>query len=395
MPGNKSEACFPLGKTSRTRRHAVFDRWFRDYPILRLAYRRLCDRVGSDPNVNAVGIGIKYSEKARRYVPTSSFATGNLCLKVFVRKKGGRISGGRRVPRWLSVSDPHSGKTYRVPTDVVTAGVPQSECLSPGKLQSGRGWPAAGCIDTGRLFAFGRDKASATPPKFGEKDVRLGTTGGLIRLNDKSLRAISAGHVFTTPCEKLYACPDGVRAIGTKGRGWYRLDGSSFFPSTVLCGKWVRDVMSFRVPNGCHPTRTSWPDGFLRELATQEDVDQAIQSTAATGFIWVERKGSARPVPISVDLEAGLPFFKTPVECGTSEVEMQYGMTWPLRFRTSDTTIGGDSGSGVFLWTEDNCHCRLLGFHFMRRQNLSYAMDAAAFFREAMGAVPNKDFEFA
>jgi hypothetical protein len=226
--------------------------------------------------------------------------------------------------------------------------------------------------------------------------IGIGTTGALIRFEDNSCYGISAGHVFTDAGSISARRPQGTRAMGVEDKKWQRVQGSRFYPITIRTAEWIRDQMLFPLPAAFRPApdKITWPDGFLKELATQADIERAVRAETATGFIWVDRRGQ-RPEAIPVDLEAGLPLFKVPVQCGNTVKTLTYVMTWPLRFLTrTQRTLGGDSGAPVFLWTEDNSKCRLLGMHFLKLDNHAYAMDVRAFFREVLLATPKRNVWF-
>jgi hypothetical protein len=372
--------------------------WFGEYPMLRTAYREAIRRFQDLPGVCGIGVGRKFKEALGKYGAAPE-STGGYCIKVFVERKRKDVAKKLRIPGWINVDVADSGRRTRVLLDVVSMGRKNFEGPLTAKIQDGRGWPEAGKIAPGRLYAFGRKSASDTPSEFLESDVKLGTTGALIHYQDENLYGISAGHVFTDPCSSNFEHPKGRRALGAKGRIWQEVEGSDFYPPTIRTDGRIRDVMLFPIPLELRPSPNEicWPDGFTRELATQKDIDRAVISESATGFIWVDRKGH-RPEPIPVNLEAAIPLLRIPVRCSAGVTKkIVYAMAWPMRFseRTS-TTLRGDSGAPVFLWTEDNARCRLLGIHFLEIENRhAYAMDARSFFREVLRSYPNKDVWFA
>ena len=368
---------------------------FRKYPALRAAYTEIRRRFEDTEGVCGIGVGRKFSESTRQYGATSE-STGGLCIKVFVERKKKPVSGKDRIPAWIDVSVEGTQKKTRVLLDVVSV-AGKSRKRPVVVLQSGRGWPEAGKITPGRLFAFGKNRANEIGDRpFTSEEVSVGTTGVVIRFADGSHYGISAGHVFANACSTSASRPKGKRALGVIGQEWKTVQGTQFYPVTIKTDEWIRDVMLFPFPPSFRPSaeEVTWPDGFLRELATQADIERAVLAETATGFIWVDRKGH-RPEAIPVDLEAGIPLFRVPVQCGNTTKRLTYVMTWPLRFLSNHSTIRGDSGSPVFLWTEDNSKCRLLGIHFLEFQGHAYAMDVRAFFREVLQARLNTNVWFA
>ena len=385
-------------KTPRSKITGQLQSWFRKYPALRTAYREAIRRFQDFSGVCGIGVGRKFKEAEGEY-GTAPDSTGGYCIKVFVERKQKDVGKKERIPGWINVAVAGSRRRTRVLLDVVSMGRKNSEGPLTAKIQTGRGWPETGKIVPGRLYAFGRKSASNTPSEFIASDVNLGTTGALIHFQDDNLYGISAGHVFTDPCSSNPERPKGRRVLGAKGKTWQEVKGSDFYPVTIRSNEWIRDVMLFPIPPALRPSpdEISWPDGFIRELATQKDIDRAVISESATGFIWVDRKGQ-RPESIPVDLEAGIPLLKIPVTCFSGVTKrIVYVMAWPMRFLEGvSTTLGGDSGAPVFLWTDDNARCRLLGIHFLEIENHhAYAMDARSFFREVLLSMPNKNVWFA
>jgi hypothetical protein len=367
---------------------------FRKYPALRAAYDEVCRRFEDTEGVCGIGVGRKFSESTQKYGAAPE-STGGLCIKVFVERKQKKVPKKDRIPSWIDVSVKGARKKTRVLLDVVSV-AGKSRKRPVAVFENGRGWPMAGKITPGRFFAFGKKPASVIGNRpFTAKDVDLGTTCAVVRFEDGSHYGISAGHVFTDACSAEARRPEGTRALGVKGREWEKVQGTKFYPITIKTAEWIRDVMLFPFPPSFHPNanEVTWPDGFLRELATQADIERAVLAEQPTGFIWVDRKGH-RPEAIPVDLEAGIQLFKVPVECGNIIKTLTYCMAWPLRFMSEQQTMGGDSGSPVFLWTDDNSKCRLLGIHFLKLQGHAYAMDARAFFREVLLATPNENVWF-
>ncbi|MCG8689493.1 MAG: hypothetical protein MI892_31760, partial [Desulfobacterales bacterium] len=327
------------------------------------------------------------------------YATGGLCIKILVERKKRPAHKKERIPSSIYVTVNNDRK--RVPLDVMSVGDDKDDSPIVTRMNDGRGWPVAGSIQPGRLFAFGVKTADQINAEFPEskEEVRLGTTGAIVHFGDETYYGISAGHIFTDPCVPDPVRPHGIRAIGALGNNWVEVTGEGFYPPTIKSGDWIRDVMLFPVPQPLKPDieTISWPPDFTRELATPEDIDYAVQAETATGFVWIDRGGDF-PEAIPVDLEAGFPLFETQVGCFSGAVKtLTYRMTWPLRFTDErQNTMGGDSGAPVFLYTGEGDGCRLLGFHFMESTNDSYsfAMDAGSFFREVLLSTPGEDVWF-
>ena len=197
--------------------------WFRKYPALRIAYMEAIRRFQDFPGVCSIGVGRKFKETAGEY-GTAPESTGGYCIKVYVKRKRKDVGKKERIPGWIDVAVEGSRRT-RVLLDVVSMGRKNSERPFTAKIQTGRGWPEAGKIAPGRLYAFGRKSASNTPSEFIVNDVNLGTTGAVIHFHDDNLYGISAGHVFTDPCSSNPERPNGQRALGAKGRAWVEVEG--------------------------------------------------------------------------------------------------------------------------------------------------------------------------
>jgi len=369
--------------------------WFRRHPALKAAYAEARRRFEGRPGVLGVGIGRRFHESANGYSPQRDAHDG-LCLKIFVERKRDAVPRRERIPKWLVVSVPGRRKRVRVDVDVVAAGDP-SRRREPARQDAGRAWPHHGLIDPGHLFAFGRAPAAQTPSPFRPSDAELGTTGALLRFVDGSKWAVSAGHVFTSPCDDRYGAPTTPRALGVRDATWDTTAADGFYPPTILGSIGIRDLMLFPVPPQFLPAdgAATWPDGFDGTLATQADIERAILDERPTAFLWVDRYG-ARPRALPVDLEAAIPVFEARVKCSGATRSFTYVTTWPLRFLPgAETTIGGDSGAPVFLWGEDNTTCRMLGMHFLEWKNHSFAMDARSFLREVLLSELGRDVFFA
>ncbi|MCP4267216.1 MAG: hypothetical protein GY777_16875 [Candidatus Brocadiaceae bacterium] len=387
----KSEHPGLLSDSVKKRRSNItsqLERWFRAYPVLRIAYREVNLRFGKANNVFGIGIGRKYSESENRYLALPK-STGGLCIKIFVERKLMEVDRDERIPAWINISVPGEEKKRRVLLDIVSVGGKVTNQPVIAKLQRGKvRWPLTGKLNPGNLFAF-RQYINNKPV------TKVGTTGVLIRYQDGSHFGISASHVFTDPCRNNYNSPVGECELGTLEDKWRSVRGGDFFPPVTKTSDCIRDVMRFPAPADFIPDGVIWPDGFLKELATQNDIDRAVKAETVTGFIWVDRAGQRKK--IDVDLEAGIPKFKIHITCDNNTRKMVYVMVWPMRFKGDTTTLKGDSGSPVFLYSEDNSGCRLLGIHFLEVEdgNHAYAMDAKSFFRDILLSTPNKDVWFA
>lgn len=361
-------------------------------PVLALALARARRELLPLTGVCGVGIGRPYSERRRQYWPKSRAWLG-LAIRVYVEKKRRRVAPSARLPSVIEVFDPCSERTVEVPVDVVSAaGIGARRSARP-RLNAGREWPTAGTLQPGRLFAYGRDSAAQTPARLDYGRTSLGTLGAMVRMQDQRLFAISAGHVFTRPCADEFRAPSGARAVGAHGATWDRTVPGAFYPATTRVGARVRDVMAFEPPSSLCGPIGAWPPGFLGELATYEDYKAAVLATSTNAFTWVERNGVGVGVP--ADLEAALSDFQPPLNCGGVAHYVPYTLTWPLRFTTASTTIGGDSGAGVFVRATDRPGSRLLAFHFMEWGDKSYAIDARTFFEAVFGGLPGSTFDFA
>jgi len=371
-----------IGKVRRGTR-----RTFSQIPVLKAALSAAQQRFGHLPGVLGFGIGRQYHESQKKYGATPAH-TGGLSIKVLVERKKKKPARSERIPRFIKVAWPGKKVPYKILIDIVTFAHSHKELRSRDRLQVGRGWPTAGSITPGRTFVFGKKEAEEYGTQFSTSNqVRVGTTGAVFKTKSGSHYAISAGHVFTEPCRGQTDCPTGIRAIGAMEKSFVQVEGDAFAPlSLVREGQTISDVMSFQVPNELLLNDLTWPDGFSQELAKPADINRALlEEGKITAFIWVERPGSERPQTIPVDLELQLSRFKDNVNCDGVLVPMEYGLTWGLLFTTDERTIGGDSGAGVFLISEDGFHSRLLGFHFLMSGGRSYAMDAETFFRGVFG----------
>lgn len=380
------------------RRHPKIDpstrRWLNKYPVLKGALTRAQKRFGDLPGVLGLGIGRKYHESKKKY-GAAPINTGGFCIKVLVERKKATLPQKEKIPRSLRVTIPGEKASYQVLIDVVALARSGEKLGSHKKLQEGRGWPTAGVVTPGRLFAFGRGTTDEYGMGFTKsQQVRLGTTGVVIKTRVGDYYAVSAGHVFAEPCQKDTDRPKGLRAVGVKDRSFIPVEGDEFFPSSIEDGGVISDVIGYRVPSSVLPEEFSWPDGFTRELATQDDIERAIlEEGKRTAFVWVERGEIDRPQAIPVDLELKLTGFKDYVNCESGSVDLEYGTSWGLLYTSKEKTMGGDSGAAVFVIAEDGFHCRLLGFHFLMSGGRSYAMDAKTFL-EANFKNPQRELVF-
>jgi hypothetical protein len=308
-----------------------------------------------------------------------------------VRQKVKKPTPKERIPRWLHVKIPGRLRRMRVEIDVISL---LGASGKPGRFTQGRGWPTAGRLDIGRLFATHVLPPGTPMSTLPSLQAEVGTTGSLVRVKRSgAIYAVTASHVFLDLCAGDRDAPNDDRAIAVTRQDWAVVPNQSYYPLTVTIGDWIRDCLAFRAPNNFCPTTPSWPDGFTGELATQDDTDRALLSTTPTGFIWVER-GASRPVMIPIDIDAFIDPAVLVIERNGQSFDLGFVQTWRSRFLPgADTptnqraTMGGDSGAAVFVWAENNTNCRLLGFHFYEPddQTMSYAVDARWFFRQAFG----------
>lgn len=370
--------------------------WSLTDPTLQAAYEVAKKRFKKIPNVAGIGIGRRFLESQGKYAVCKNDGS-QLGIKVFVLRKLTSLSKKDTLPCWIKVKPPGRTRTVRIPVDVVAVKGKKKKGRA-ARQQSGRGWPTAGRVDVGHLFAFSKNAVANPPPAaFSPSDVSLGTVGALIRNPGNTvLHAVSSAHVFIQPCAGRFNSPIDNRAVGVGQSKWTLLPSGSFRPLTVAVNNHVRDALAFEVPLVFRGTPRHWPDGFTGEFATPEDVQRAIAATTSTGFVWVERPNRDRPRMIPVDLQAIVEPLLLPVDCEGSIVNVSYIQAWPFRFISpSDTTEEGDSGAGVFLWAENNSDCRLLGFHFMELGDHSYAVDARSFLTAALGGTLGQDYFFA
>lgn len=344
-------------------------------------------RFGDFDGVCGIGLGRKFHESTGAYGVAPELTDG-LCVKVMVAEKRADVPRSQRIPRWIVVRRSGTSPGGRVLVDVVTVGRPRRQKPSAMRQQSGRGWPTAGFVGPGRIFVFGRKPASETAQPFpSSANVEVGTVGAALRTKDDRYFVTSAAHVFCSPCSGNLGPPNGRFPLGAQGRSWIAIADSDFAPAHVSIGDRVYDAMLFEVPRAFIPSfADSWPDGFLEELASPEDIRAALRSDKTNGFVWVERIGYSRPVRIPVDLHVELEDWKTMVACGNGVASMHYGPSYALRFTGSGAkTIGGDSGAAVYIESADRTGYRLLGFHYLLSKDASYCLDARRFFADVLG----------
>jgi hypothetical protein len=368
--------------------------------VLKAALLKAHERFATLTGVCGIGIGRRFHEKTGRYPKIPGRLS--LCIKIVVERKLRKLKRNQRIPRWILVRSSQRSRAVRVEIDIVSI---LGRTGRPGRLsQGGRGWPTAGCIDVGRLFA-----TQAVPPStpltalpIGDPDV--GTVGALVKFNNSgTVYATTASHVFLKLAVGERNAPTDDRAVWVSKSLIDVVPNHSYEPGTVAVDGIIRDSLAFRVPSGFCPNSARWPDGFTGELADVNDVRRALGSPLPSGFIWVERSGMPRPVMIPIHLEGNLDPVQLPILWNGQSITLAFVQTWQSRFvmnsgtpANQQSTMGGDSGSGVFLWAQNNSNCRLLGFHFYEPDDLtmSYAADAQWFFREAFGNGLKTDYDF-
>jgi hypothetical protein len=378
----------PRGGDERPRAYRA---WLREAPALRLALAEARKRFGHLEDVSGFGLGRKVVESTGAYGATPR-RTGGLSVTVYVhgKKPEDELRPEERIPKTLLVQVPGEDTATRVRLDVVAVDRPRREAL---RLEAGRAWPTAGVLTPGRCLACGRADVQPASGRFSETDVvELGTVGALVELAGPRRFAISAGHVFVTTCQGETEAPGGDRAVGVSGKDWSKVSRLAFYPNSLQLGRRLRDAMLFQVPDALAIRRS--PEGFVGKLADVEDVRAAKDSDRAAGFVLVERKREGRrlPVKLPVKLDSGADGLEIDLICDRHRHirPMRYGFVWKLRF-TKERSMGGDSGAGVYIDSAVDGGPRLLGFHFMRDGEVSYAVDADTFLRSLVGD-PARDF---
>ena len=254
-----------------------------------------------------------------------------------------------------------------------------------------RPFPSSGALRVGRLFAF--KVPPPTPGVLLPDHVGVGTVGAILRAKSGQGFVVSAGHVFVDTCSGVFDAPDAPTALGCDGQTWAEVPAGSYSPITIRPGILVEDCLALLPPGALTAaSQYGWPPGFKGEVVENDDVTRALSSDTESGFVWGER-GDGVPTPIAIDLESHEQSFRASLRCDATLRSMRYGFVWRCRFTTPSTTIGGDSGSPVFLTTESGP--RLLGFHFFESEhkNACYSCDARLFFRRHVGE-PSQDFVF-
>lgn len=376
---------------------AKFNR-IRSNPILRRGLKEARRRFQHLEGVVGFGIGRKIHERqpARRRYGSSPKKTGGLCVTVFVEKKqeSTNLTRATRIPKAIYVTLPGEKWRSRVLLDVIAAGIPAEETTDRDRI------PTATRILPGRRFICGKRPVDSRMGEFERlNDFRSGTIGSVIRMGGGGdFFASSASHVFIATCEGERSRPDTDRGIGAEGRTWKRVTPPKFFPPSVEQGGRVFDAMLFQIPSDIQPDLTAqpWPLGFVGEFATTDDILEATNGDAATGFAWVERSGVNIKIPLK--LVNGVTGFEITITCGDgtpSSNPIPYGFVWHLRFNSA-TTKSGDSGCPIFLRIgEDGSRCRLLGFHFLRSDMNAWAVDAERFLSDLAGGAPGQAFTLA
>jgi hypothetical protein len=377
-----------------------YDGIFASQLLLKKAYAEALRRFGNLPGVCGVGIGRRFLESEGRYHEKKSASNG-YCIKVLVRhkQKPSKLKKREKIPCWIGVG---GRPRKRVEVDVVSvAGI---KSRKPGRLGEARGKPTAGVVDVGRTFEFTRTTVveQDLTPGFIPPQPKLGTVGAIVwTKNRTTFHAVSASHVVLEFCAGNLNAPADGRAVNVSDSDWYFVPANAYRPRTVQVASCIRDALSFKIPVSVRPPSVQWPDGFTGELATPADIDRAILSDRASGFVWVERRGSQRSRMIPVDLEMMVDPATLPVDCAGVEQAMGFAQVWRMRFipdpnkpEEDQTTLGGDSGAAVFLWAENNSDCRLLGFHIYEtpEQTHTYATDAKWFLLQAFGPGLGSDY---
>lgn len=362
---------------------------FRKYPALKIAYKEAFRRFSELPGVCGLGIGRKFKEKKWRYAPESK-THGGLCIKIFLRKKckPEELSKKNNIPKYLVILMPDGVTKTRVLLDIEEIGQPY---LAYPAETLAHDWPTAGCINVGRIFSFGHKTVIDNDGSFKKGEAELGTVGCvIIKIEDGTQWATSAGHVFINMIDDNYDAPAGPRALGIYDRGWVKIPAESFRPESTRENNYITDAYLFKVPEEYVSRRVSWPTEFDGQFATNEDIDAAIHDEHTNGFIWVERIGANNEIQkIPIDLMADMQSLSINIK----GVQMTYGFTWKYRFTEGFKTIGGDSGSSVFIYSKDRKKARLLGFHFLHDSAIGYAVSGKVFFY-GLSLIPGQNFNF-
>jgi hypothetical protein len=378
----------------------------RCHPGLSAAHAEAKRRFLKLPGVRGIGIGRKFIDKRGRYAKDTD-RHGGFCVKIYVERKLTARHlpiASHRIPRFLVVKIGRGKRRVRVPLDIVQVGKP---VLAEAWLAK---WPGPiGMMDVGRLFLFGRPNADMPTGTYPDQPgfAELGTLGAAIRMKpDGSVRGVSAGHVFADTCalNTDYSAPGGKLTFGANVRDWVLSVDPPFKPQSMLSNRLITDAMLFPIPGALLRPDFTWPPLFdSGSLASANDTDGAILNKGIRGFVWVDR-AQAAPVKIHFDLRSCIDNFCTN-PCGQGEA-LNYVKLWKYSFATdaahsaigyANQTAAGDSGSGVFVETDDGTGCRLLGFHFMHNtvEQFGLAIDAAAFFAAQLDSFLGSKFVFA
>jgi hypothetical protein len=385
---NKKQRKVPIRRIKASAPVSPTRLWCNEQPILDAAYAQVKSRFSTLANVCGFGLGRKFFESTNQYAPRT-LTTGGLCIQIFVDKKVSleKIPKNARIPKYITVVDQMSRTRKRVRLDVMTVSNP--------KLQGStykHDWPSAEVINVGRLFTFGTDVADRASGVFKSGEAELGTVGAIIKRSNGAYLAVSAGHVFANPCGQDLSAPQGDRRVGVEGKHWSRIPDRSFKPTRLENSGLFRDALCMAIIDKMLPRRVSWPPLFDYKLATDEDIRAAIDADDVRGFVWVDRDGA--PLEgLKIDVMSGVDDF-APLICPQGRVP--YGFVWPYRY-LEESTVGGDSGAGVFIQAADQAAIRLLGFHFLfdADNGRGYAIDAGQFLRSTFDAEPGQNYNFA
>ncbi len=365
----------------------TYRRWLRKSPRLEVALAEAERRFGNLSYVHGVGLGRKYCESEKRGGVRPRSTLG-LCVTIWVKEKVdiAQLPQIERIPKYLTVNVMGYDRPVRVLTDVVVVGD-----IDDDSEESGDNWPVSGDVRPGARHSCGLAAVGSSSGRFASGEANLGTTGAMIKVGT-GVYGTTAAHTIISVSNGKHNVPAFARGFGVKGREWIRIQPSAFFPGSIRVGPHIRDVLLFLIPDGLATTRNDvWPPYFHGKIATSEDVTSAVETDDLNGFVWVERNGECIKRPCSVWQGSG-NFRRKP-----THALLQYSFVWMYKFRSNDDqhrTKRGDSGACVFIPSANGSEYRLLGFHFFRKNDVGFAVDAESFLRSAVG-IPNFDFTFA
>ena len=368
----------PKLKRPKQRHDIGIDRWVSSHRIVKIAFAAAVGRYGELPGVRGLGVGCKYHDSTGALA-----ANRRLCVRVLVEYKRDPKVKAHRVPKWMFVVDPRTGKRRRVDLDVIEIGDEHElEMAAPD-------WPTIGRVKPGYRFAH-EAPAPSTGQSLPHSGTLKGTAGAVIRWKQGgAIDGVSAAHVFLGSCGREASY--GPHALGAKGRTWRGIDGGDLLPRRIDFSGLVRDTMMFPIPSGLRPQGSMWPEGFLKTFAQPQDFEQAVQQTGSV-MMWVERQESQKPVPLMMSF-VGLdyPLQLNLKHCGWTAYELVFRCKYD-----EDTSVKGDSGAPVFIRAaEDRTKWRLLGFHFFNDQKtFSCSMSAEHFFINEINATLGVHYEF-